>query len=86
MYPTFQYFLKAYCTLSVYEEDMLDVMKEFIEQEEKETIEELQRELLHMKQEETWEESCILAESAGRIWSPDEIKTHIYTFLHLISK
>ncbi|CAM4328631.1 hypothetical protein BAMA_07005 [Bacillus manliponensis] len=86
MYSTFQYFLKAYCTLSVYEEEVLDVMQEFIEQENQETIEKLQHELLHMKQKEAWEEGCRFANDAGRMWSQEEAKYYIYKFLNILSK
>ncbi|MDM5153408.1 hypothetical protein QUF88_05930 [Bacillus sp. DX1.1] len=85
MYSTLQYFLKAYCTLSVHEEEILAVMKEFIEQEERETIEKLRYELLHMQQQEAWEEGCLLAAKQGnRIWSLEETKEHMETFVSLL--
>ncbi|EEL52170.1 MULTISPECIES: hypothetical protein [Bacillus cereus group] len=85
MYPTFQYFLKAYCTLSVQEEEITDVMTEFAEQENQETIANLQHELLHMQKENSWEDSCLLAAKQGnRIWSLEETREHIETFLHVL--
>ncbi|PEY42102.1 hypothetical protein CN354_04820 [Bacillus cereus] len=85
MYPTFQYFLKAYCTLSVHEEEILDVMTEFLEQEDQETIAKLQHELLHIQKENSWEDGCLLvAKQGNRIWSLEETKEHIQTFIHLL--
>ncbi|MBY0599627.1 hypothetical protein [Bacillus bingmayongensis] len=85
MYPTLQYFLKSYCTLSVYEEEIVDVMTDFLEQEEQETIEKLKSELLYIKQTEAWEDGCLLAAKQGnRIWSLEETREHIETFVHLL--
>lgn len=85
MYPTFQYFLKAYCTLSVHEEEIIDVMTEFLEQEDQETIAKLQHELLHIQKENSWKDGCLLAAKQGnRIWSLEETKEHIQTFVHLL--
>ncbi|PEE39262.1 hypothetical protein [Bacillus pseudomycoides] len=85
MYPTLQYFLRAYCTLSVYEDEIINVMTEFLEQEDQETIEKLKSELLHIKQTEAWEEVClIVAKQGSRIWSLEETREHMGTFVRLL--
>ncbi|KEK21776.1 hypothetical protein [Bacillus gaemokensis] len=85
MYPTLQYFFKAYCTLSVHEEEIISVMTEFLEQEEPETVAKLQQELLHIQKKEAWEDGCELAAKKGnRIWSLEETKNHIETFIQLL--
>lgn len=85
MYPTLQYFLKSYCTLSVHEEEVIEVMREFLEQEEPETIEKLQYELLQMRETDAWEEGCLLAAKQGnRIWSLEEMKEHMSNFAGLL--
>ncbi|CAI8987162.1 MULTISPECIES: hypothetical protein [Bacillus] len=85
MYPTLQYFLRAYCTLSVYEDEIINVMTEFLEQEDQETIEKLKSELLHIKQTEAWEEGCsIVAKQGSRIWSLEETREHMGTFVRLL--
>ncbi|MFJ8530801.1 hypothetical protein [Bacillus sp. NPDC094106] len=85
MYQTLQYFFKAYCTLSVHEEEIVDVMTEFLEQEERETIEKLERELSHMQEREAWEKGCVLAAKHGkRIWSLEETKDRMETFIQLL--
>ncbi|AWC31522.1 hypothetical protein [Bacillus cytotoxicus] len=85
MYSTLQYFFKAYCTLSVHEEEIAEAMKEFLEQEEQENIQNLQEELLHICEDEAWEEGCVLAAKYGnRIWSLGETKNHLETFMQLL--
>ena len=49
MYTTLQYFLKSYCTLSIHEDEIVNVMEEFIEQEEEEIVLKLRDELIMMK-------------------------------------
>ncbi len=49
MYTTLQYFFKAYCTLSIHEDEVVGVMEEFIEQEDEESVLKLRDELLYMK-------------------------------------
>ncbi|MBE7105027.1 hypothetical protein FT637_18835 [Bacillus cereus] len=87
MYPTLQYFLKSYCTLSVHENELASVMEEFLEQEENETVAKLRDELLYMKKKNAWEEACVLvAKQGNRIWSLEETKDHLETFLLLLQK
>ncbi|HDR7514755.1 hypothetical protein AB1I92_24325 [Bacillus mobilis] len=87
MYTTLQYFLKSYCTLSVHEEEIVGVMEEFIEQEDEEIVLKLRDELLYMKKKDTWEEACVLAAKQGnRMWSLEETKDHLATFLVLLQK
>ncbi|PFE04452.1 hypothetical protein COE15_07705 [Bacillus cereus] len=85
MYPTLQYFLKTYCTLSVHEDEIINVMTEFLEEEEQETVAKLQHELLHIKQAKAWEEGSLLAAKQGnRIWSLEEAREHIEAFIRLL--
>ncbi|WP_459502513.1 hypothetical protein [Bacillus sp. C1] len=85
MYPTLQYFLKAYCTLSVQEDEIIGVLTEFLEEEEQETVAKLQHELLHIRQAEAWEEGSVLAAKQGnRIWSLEETREHIEGFIRLL--
>ena len=87
MYTTLQYFLKSYCTLSIHEDEIVSVMEEFIEQEENETVAKLRDELLYMKKKNAWEEACVLAAKQGdRIWSLEETKDHLETFILLLQK
>lgn len=87
MYPTLQYFLKSYCTLSIHENEIVSVMEEFIEQEENETVAKLRDELLYMKKKNAWEEACVLAAKQGdRMWSLEETKDHLETFILLLQK
>ncbi|MDM5192040.1 hypothetical protein QUG02_03370 [Bacillus hominis] len=87
MYPTLQYFLKSYCTLSIHENEIVSVMEEFIEQEENETVTKLRDELLYMKKKNAWEEACVLAARQGnRIWSLEETQDHLGDFLLLLQK
>ncbi|KFM99326.1 hypothetical protein D0U04_12825 [Bacillus clarus] len=85
MYTTLQYFLKSYCTLSVHEDEIVSVMEEFLEAEEKETILKLQDELFDIQKKKAWEEGCLLAAKQGnRIWSLEETKEHIEMFIRLL--
>ncbi|MGZ7147580.1 hypothetical protein [Bacillus sp. BC08] len=87
MYTTLQYFLKSYCTLSVHEEEIVGVMEEFIEQEDAEIVLKLRDELLYMKKKDNWEEACVLAAKQGnRMWSLEETKDYLATFLVLLQK
>ncbi|EJS50479.1 hypothetical protein CN445_15075 [Bacillus cereus] len=87
MYTTLQYFLKSYCTLSIHEDEIISVMEEFIEQEDEEIVLKLRDELLYMKKKDTWEEACVLAAKQGnRMWSLEETKDHLATFLVLLQK
>ncbi|MED1512208.1 MULTISPECIES: hypothetical protein [Bacillus] len=86
MYTTLQYFLKSYCTLSIHEDEIVSVMKEFIEQEE-EIVLKLRDELVYMKKKNAWEEACVLAAKQGnRMWSLEETKDHLENFLLLLQK
>ncbi|MCW9134517.1 hypothetical protein OF830_27585 [Bacillus paramycoides] len=87
MYTTLQYFLKSYCTLSIHENEIVSVMEEFLEQEEEEIVSKLRDELLYMKKKNAWEEACILAAKQGnRMWSLEETKDHLETFMLLLQK
>ncbi|MDA2313049.1 MULTISPECIES: hypothetical protein [Bacillus cereus group] len=87
MYTTLQYFLKSYCTLSIHEDEIVGVMEEFIEQEDEEIVLNLRDELLCMKKKDAWEEACVLAARQGnRMWSLEETKDHLTTFLVLLQK
>ncbi|WP_377866893.1 hypothetical protein [Bacillus sp. R86525] len=87
MYTTLQYFLKSYCTLSIHEDEIVSVMEEFLEQEEEETVSKLRDELLDMQRKDTWEAGCMLAAKQGnRMWSLEETKDHLETFLLLLQK
>ncbi|PGK45846.1 hypothetical protein CN907_05000 [Bacillus anthracis] len=87
MYTTLQYFFKSYCTLSIHEDEIVGVMEEFIEQEEEEIVLKLRDELLYMKKKDVWEEACVLAAKQGnRMWSLEETKDHLATFLLLLQK
>ncbi|PEB74468.1 hypothetical protein COM89_16655 [Bacillus thuringiensis] len=87
MYTTLQYFLKSYCTLSIHEDEIVSVMKEFIEQEDEEIVLKLRDELINMKKKNVWEEACVLAAKEGnRMWSLEETKDHLKTFLLLLQK
>ncbi|KXY43693.1 hypothetical protein AT257_03675 [Bacillus cereus] len=87
MYPTLQYFLKSYCTLSIHEDEIVSVMEEFIEQEDEEIVLKLRDELVNMKKKNAWEEACVLAAKQGnRVWSLEEMKDHLGIFLLLLQK
>ena len=87
MYTTLQYFLKSYCTLSIHEDEIVGVMEEFIEQEDEEIVLKLRDELLYMKKKDAWEEACVLAARQGnRMWSLEETKDHLTTFLVLLQR
>ncbi|MEX0417476.1 hypothetical protein [Bacillus sp. C30] len=87
MYPTLQYFLKSYCTLSIHEDEIVSVMEEFIEQEDEEIVLKLRDELVNMKKKNAWEEVCVLAAKQGnRVWSLEETKDHLEIFLLLLQK
>ncbi|EJR25500.1 MULTISPECIES: hypothetical protein [Bacillus] len=87
MYPTLQYFLKSYCTLSIREDEIVSVMEEFIEQEDEEIVLKLRDELVNMKKKNAWEEACVLAAKQGnRVWSLEETKDHLEIFLLLLQK
>ncbi|WP_342717862.1 hypothetical protein AAG068_03110 [Bacillus paramycoides] len=87
MYKTLQYFFKSYCTLSIHEDEIVGVMEEFIEQEDEEIVLKLRDELLYMKKKDGWEEACVLAAKQGnRMWSLEETKDHLATFLLLLQK
>ncbi|MEM5632377.1 hypothetical protein AAHH69_26900 [Bacillus toyonensis] len=87
MYTTLQYFLKSYCTLSIHEDEIVSVMAEFIEQEDEEIVLKLRDELVYMKNKNAWEEACVLAAKQGnRIWSLEETKDHLETFLLLLQR
>ncbi|QWG31966.1 hypothetical protein E0M25_17605 [Bacillus mycoides] len=87
MYPTLQYFLKSYCTLSIHEDEIVSVMEEFIEQEDEEIVLKLRDELVNMKKKNAWEEACVLAAKQGnRMWSLEETQDHLETFLLLLQK
>ncbi|MBJ8053943.1 hypothetical protein JDS87_18765 [Bacillus cereus] len=87
MYPTLQYFLKSYCTLSVHEDEIVSVMEEFIEQEDEEIVLKLRDELVNMKKKNAWEEACVLAAKQGnRMWSLEETQDRIGNFLLLLQK
>ena len=62
-------------------------MEEFIEQEDEEIVLKLRDELLYMKKKDAWEEACVLAAKQGnRMWSLEETKDHLATFLVLLQK
>ncbi|AIM09958.1 hypothetical protein BAHan_0714 [Bacillus anthracis] len=62
-------------------------MEEFIEQEDEEIVLKLRDELLYMKKKDAWEEACVLAARQGnRMWSLEETKDHLTTFLVLLQK
>ncbi|KZD37123.1 MULTISPECIES: hypothetical protein [Bacillus] len=87
MYPTLQYFLKSYCTLSIREDEIVSVMEEFIEQEDEEIVLKLRDELVNMKKKNAWEEACVLAAKQGnRVWSLEETKDHLEIFSLLLQK
>ncbi|MGE7854088.1 hypothetical protein ACQKNN_24915 [Bacillus paramycoides] len=87
MYTTLQYFLKSYCTLSIHENEIVSVMEEFSEQEEEEIVSKLRDELLYMKKKNAWEEACVLAAKQGnRMWSLEETKDHLESFILLLQK
>ncbi len=87
MYPTLQYFLKSYCTLSIHEDEIVSVMEEFIEQEDEEIVLKLRDELVNMKKKNAWEEACVLAAKQGnRVWPLEETKDHLEIFLLLLQK
>ncbi|MFK4309895.1 hypothetical protein ABH957_004578 [Bacillus sp. RC242] len=87
MYPTLQYFLKSYCTLSIHEDEIVSVMEEFMEQEDEEIVLKLRDELVNMKKKNAWEEACVLAAKQGnRVWSLEETKDHLENFLLLLQK
>lgn len=87
MNTALQYFLKSYCTLSIHEDEIVSVMEEFIEQEEEEIVLKLRDELVYMKKKNEWEAACILAAKQGnRMWSLEETKDHLETFLLLLQK
>ena len=87
MYTTLQYFLKSYCTLSIHEDEIVGVMEEFIEQEDEEMVLKLRDELINIKKKNAWEEACVLAAKQGnRMWSLEETKDHLATFLLLLQK
>ncbi|EJV89620.1 hypothetical protein ACQKOD_17280 [Bacillus mycoides] len=87
MYPTLQYFLKSYCTLSIHEDEIVSLMEEFIEQEDEEIVLKLRDELVNMKKKNAWEEACVLAAKQGnRVWSLEETKDHLENFLLLLQK
>ncbi|KWU53136.1 hypothetical protein AWW70_28010 [Bacillus mycoides] len=87
MYPTLQYFLKSYCTLSIHEDEIVSVMEEFIEQEDEEIVLKLRDELVNMKKKNAWEEACVLAAKQGnRVWSLEETQDHLEIFLLLLQK
>ncbi|MDI6532877.1 hypothetical protein QRE62_06835 [Bacillus mycoides] len=87
MYPTLQYFLKSYCTLSIHEDEIVSVMEEFIEQEDEEIVLKLRDELVNMKKKNAWEEACVLAAKQGnRVWSLEETKDHLEIFSLLLQK
>ncbi|PFD38499.1 hypothetical protein CN285_18345 [Bacillus cereus] len=87
MYTTLQYFLKSYCTLSIHENEIVSVMEEFLEQEEEEIVSQLRDELLYMKKKNAWEEACVLAAKQGnRMWSLEETKDHLESFILLLQK
>ncbi|MEH6889457.1 hypothetical protein V7024_06945 [Bacillus sp. JJ864] len=85
MYSTFQYFLRAYCTLSIYEEEMAQLMQQFKEQEEQETQEKLLQELVQIEQRADWEKVQQEVEQYGnRMWTIEEAKGHIGNFVSII--
>ena len=85
MYTTLQYFLK--CTLSIHEDEIVSVMEEFIEQEDEEIVLKLRDELINMKKKNAWEEACVLAAAKqNRMWSLEETKDHLETFIIIAKK
>ncbi|MED1113215.1 hypothetical protein [Bacillus paramycoides] len=87
MYTTLQYFLKSYCTLSIHENEIVSVMEEFLDQEEEEIVLKLRDELVNMKKKNEWEAACVFAAKQGnRMWSLEETKDHLETFLLLLQK
>ncbi|MFD0769929.1 hypothetical protein ACFQZ1_14135 [Bacillus sp. CGMCC 1.60114] len=85
MYSTFQYFLRAYCTLSIYEEEMTDLMQQFQEQEEQETKEKLLQEFTQMQKTADWKKVCQEVERYGnRIWTIEETKVHVSNFVSIL--
>lgn len=85
MYSTFQYFLRSYCTLSVYEEEMAHIMQQFKEQEEQETQEKLLQEFAQIEQRADWEQVKQEVERYGnRIWTIEEAKVHIGNFISIL--
>ncbi|MGF9964811.1 hypothetical protein [Bacillus rhizoplanae] len=85
MYSTFQYFLRAYCTLSIYEEEMTDLMQQFQEQEEQETKEKLLQEFTQMHKTADWKKVCQEAERYGnRIWTIEETKAYVNNFVSIL--
>ncbi|MDP7981213.1 hypothetical protein [Bacillus multifaciens] len=85
MYSTFQYFLRAYCTLSIYEEEMAYLMQQFKEQEEQETQEKLLQEFVQIEQRADWEKVQQEVEQYGnRMWTIEEVKGHIDNFVSIL--
>ncbi|WP_020061263.1 hypothetical protein [Bacillus sp. 123MFChir2] len=85
MYSTFQYFLRAYCTLSIYEEEMVHLMQQFKEQEEQEMQEKLLQELVQIEQRADWEKVQQEVEQYGnRMWTIEEVKGHISNFISIL--
>lgn len=85
MYSTFQYFLRAYCTLSIYEEEMTNLMQQFKEQEEQETQEKLLQEFAQIHKKEDWEKVRQEAEQYGnRMWTIEEAKANIGNFVSIL--
>ncbi|MGG2016742.1 hypothetical protein [Bacillus sp. S10(2024)] len=85
MYSTFQYFLRAYCTLGIYEEEIAHLMQQFKEQEEQETQGELLQEFAQIEQREDWEKVQQEVEQYGnRIWTIEEAKAHIGNFVSIL--
>lgn len=85
MYSTFQYFLRAYCTLSVCEEEIAHLMQQFKEQEEQEVQEKLLQEFAQIEQRADWEKVQQEVEQYGnRIWTIEEVKVHIGNFFSLL--
>ncbi|MEH7461395.1 hypothetical protein V7166_04595 [Bacillus thuringiensis] len=85
MYSTFQYFLRAYCTLSIYEEEMVQLMQQFKEQEEQETQGKLLQEFAQIEQRADWEKVQQEVEQYGnRMWTIEEVKGHIDNFVSIL--
>jgi hypothetical protein len=62
-------------------------MEDFLEQAEEEIVLKLRDELINMKKKNVWEEACVLAAKEGnRMWSLEETKDHLETFLLLLQK
>jgi selenocysteine-specific translation elongation factor len=82
MYPEFQYFLEAYCTLSLETEEILESIQQFKENETYEMQEALQRELNGILMNRKIREANQMIEEYGnRLLSADQAEKWIKQLL-----